>query len=247
MDIAETAATVLEKGAAEAGKNVGRRERNICLWSGSSLAVYGVSSLLRKNYWRGAAMTAVGSYLLYRGKTGRCSLYGLLGVSTNGEEEERGPIKESVTVDRPRGEVYRFWRNLENLPRFMKYLESVTPAGMNRYHWIAETPGKKRLEWDSEITEERENEFIRWRSVPGSQVETEGQVTFAQAPDGMGTEVTLEMTYHPPGEAESSMGKLFHFVTSRFVRKELKRFKKLVEKEKGVEGAFETRPPATSL
>lgn len=247
MDLSETAATVLEKGAAEAGKNVGQRERNVCLWSGSSLAVYGLSSLLRKNYWRGAAMAAAGGYLLYRGKTGKCSLYSLLGVSTNGEEKKGDAIKESITVDRPRGEVYRFWRNLENLPRFMKYLESVTPAGMNRYHWIAEPPGKKRLEWDSEITEERENEFIRWRSVPGSQVETEGQVTFAQAPDGMGTEVTLEMTYQPAGAAASSIGKVFQFVTARLVRRELKRFKKVMEKEKGAGGTFETRPAATSL
>ncbi len=214
----------------ESGINVGPKERSASLLSGASLAAYGINNLLRKNYVRGALMAAAGGYLVYRGQTGRCQLYRALGVNTNGKSEVGVELEEKIKVDRPREEVYHYWRNLEHMPRFMKHIQSVTAAGENRYHWVAETPGKIRIEWDSEVTEDRPNELIRWRSIPGSQVHNEGQVTFRQEPGEYGTEVILEMTYHPPGgTAGSSIAQMFNFVTSRFLRKELKRFKKLME------------------
>jgi uncharacterized membrane protein len=231
--------------ASEKTMNVGSGERTASMLGGAGLAAYGISQLISRRFLRGAVLAAAGGMMLYRGKTGYCSLYEALGINRATAGEDGIDIRESVTVDRPRAEVYQYWRNLENLPNFMKYVESVTPTGGNRYHWIAETPAEIRVEWDSEVTEERENELISWRSVPGSQVHHEGQVRFG---DGGGdtTEVTVEMTYHPPKGVSAALSRMFNFVTAGHVRKELNRFKKLMEpKDKKMKGGkFEDRPAA---
>ena len=223
-----------EKPEREAGRkaevNVGPKERSTSLLGGASLALYGITHLLRRNYIRDIAMTVAGGMLVYRGQTGHCSLYHALGINTDGVTEGGVDLQESIRVNRPREEVYHYWRNLEHLPRFMTHLVSVTSQGENRSHWVAETPGKIRVEWDAEITEDRPNELIRWRSLPGSQVYNAGKVEFRQEPGDYGTEIFLDMSYQPPGgAAASSMAQMFNFVTSRFLRKELKRFKKVME------------------
>ena len=227
----------------EKSMNVGPGERTASMLGGAGLAAYGISQLFGKRFLRGTVLTVAGGMMLYRGKTGHCGLYEALGINRAADGGSGMDITESVTVDRPRPEVYRYWRNLENLPNFMKYVESVTPTGGNRYHWVAETPGEIRVEWDSEVTEERENELISWRSVPGSQVHHEGQVKFEDAV-GDTTEVTVEMTYHPPEGVSASLSRMFNFVTAGHVRKELKRFRKIMEgkEEKMKPGKFEDRP-----
>lgn len=233
-----TATGMPQEGGNGEEKNVGRLERNASMVGGASLAAYGVSQLLGKHYVRGTALALAGSYLVYRGKTGRCRLYDLLGVSTVPSGEPGVKIEEAIRVDRPREEVYRYWRNLENLPRFMKYLESVTSIGPKRYHWTVATPARAKIEWDADVTEERENEMLAWRSVPDSQVNSEGRVRFEDAPEG-GTELKLEMTYYPPGgETGISVARLLNFITSRLVRRELERFKKMIEREEGRGGSF---------
>lgn len=211
--------------------NVGPGERAASMFGGAGLTAYGISQLLRKRYLRGTAMAVAGGLMLYRGKTGHCSLYQALGVNRGGNGGAAQSIEESVTVDRPRAEAYRYWRNLENLPSFMRYIESVTPLGGKQYHWVAETPGKVRVEWDSEITEDRENELIAWRSVPGSQVHHEGRVRFEEG-GAESTQVIVEMTYHPPDGVSASLSRMFNFVTAGHIRKELKRFRKLLEKKR---------------
>ena len=86
--------------------------------------------------------------------------------------------KRSITVRRPVEEVYEFWRNFENLPRFMRHLESVTVTGERRSHWVAKAPAGNTVEWDAEMTEDRPNELIAWRSLENADVYNEGTVQF---------------------------------------------------------------------
>jgi uncharacterized membrane protein len=110
------------------------------------------------------------------------------------------PIRKSVTVSRPVDEVYGFWRNFENLPRFMKHLDSVRRTGGGRSHWKARTPADvAAVEWDVEIIQDRTNELIAWRTVGISEITGTGRVAFIVAPGGRGTEVHAELEYSPPG------------------------------------------------
>ena len=139
-------------------------------------------------------------------------------------------VKKSVTVNCPREDVYQFWRDLENLPRFMLHLESVKTAGDRRSHWIAKAPAGKTVEWDAEIIEERPNELIAWRSLAGSDVRNEGAVRFTQAPGDRGTEVHVELQYDAPaGRAGATIAKLFGEEPSQQIRDDLRRFKQVME------------------
>jgi uncharacterized membrane protein len=138
--------------------------------------------------------------------------------------------KSAVTVGRPVTEVYGFWRDFENLPRFMTHLESVEVQGDGRSHWVAIGPAGVRLEWDAETVEDRPNELISWRSLPGAQVDTAGSVRFKEAPKGQGTEVLVEMRYDPPGGViGASIAKLFGESGQEVVTRDLHAFKNVLE------------------
>jgi uncharacterized membrane protein len=107
--------------------------------------------------------------------------------------------RNAITINRPAEELYRYWRELPNLPKFVTHLESVEVTGERRSHWRAKAAGWKTVEWEAEITEDRPNELIAWQSIPGSQVETAGWIRFEPAPGGRGTEVHVELYYRPPG------------------------------------------------
>ena len=108
-------------------------------------------------------------------------------------------VDQAVTVDKPQEELYRFWRNLENLPKFMKNLHSVTEIDNKHSHWVAKGPGGTSMQWKAEIISEQENERIGWRSLPGADVANAGSVHFKPAPGGRGTLVSVELQYDPPG------------------------------------------------
>lgn len=139
-------------------------------------------------------------------------------------------VKTAITVGRPIAEVYGFWRNFENLPRFMTHLESVQVLGGGRSHWTALGPGGVHLEWDAETVEDRTNELISWRSLPGGQVETAGYVRFRPAPGDRGTEIVVEMTYDPPGGVVgAAIAKLFGESGQEVVTRDLRAFKNVME------------------
>lgn len=138
--------------------------------------------------------------------------------------------KASFAIDCSPETAYNFWHDIQNLPRFMQYLESVKVTGENRSEWKALGPLGVKLQWTAEITEDRENERISWRSVPGSQVETSGSVEFLPGANGRGTLATARVEYVLPGGAAvkafaSIMGKDPQFT----VREDLRRFKALIE------------------
>ena len=145
---------------------------------------------------------------------------------------DRGIIrtKRSVTVNRPVEEVYEFWRNFENLPQFMRHLESVTVTSEKVSHWVAKAPAGKSVEWDAELTEDRPNELIAWKSLPGSSVYNAGEVQFARAPGDRGTELRVTIEYDPPfGKLGSKIAMLWREEPGQQVADDLRHFKQVME------------------
>jgi uncharacterized membrane protein len=138
--------------------------------------------------------------------------------------------KRSITIRRPVAEVYAYWRDFANLPRFMRHLESVTVTGEGLSHWVARAPAGKTVEWDAETTEDVPNERIAWRSLPGSDVHNAGVVRFAAAPGGRGTEVRVELEYDPPfGKLGSKVAMLWREEPGQQVQDDLRHLKQVME------------------
>jgi uncharacterized membrane protein len=145
---------------------------------------------------------------------------------------ERGIVcaHRSITIAAPVEEVYAFWRDFENLPRFMRHLESVEVVDARRSRWIAKAPAGKSVEWDAEIVEERENELIAWRSLPGGDVFNAGVVRFQPAPAERGTEVRVALEYRPPfGKLGSKIAMLWREEPRQQIADDLRRLKQVLE------------------
>ncbi|MGB7923327.1 MAG: SRPBCC family protein, partial [Pyrinomonadaceae bacterium] len=139
-------------------------------------------------------------------------------------------VKKSIAINRSPEELYSFWRDFENLPRFMNHLESVRTTGEGRSHWVAKAPAGTTVEWDAEITEDRPNELIAWRSLEGSDVANSGSVRFERATGGRGTFVRVEIDYDPPGGViGAGIAKLFGEEPEQQVGADLRRFKQVME------------------
>jgi uncharacterized membrane protein len=158
----------------------------------------------------------------------------LSGDGSNGSEGAKTSrqieVVEAITINRPRNEVYGFWRNFENFPRFMAHLESVERIDERRSRWKAKAPAGAAVEWEAEITEDRPNELIGWRSLPESEVPNSGQVRFRDAPGNRGTEVIVELKYQPPGgRIAALLAKLFGEEPGQQVKSDLRRLKQVME------------------
>lgn len=200
-------------------------ERIASAIGGGAVALYG----LTRGSLPGAAMAALGSApLLYRAVTGqRPTLKALTGNATQAERAIQ--VERALTIDKPAAELYAFYRDFARLPQFMTHLESVTTSGegARRSHWVAKAPLGQTVQWDADITEERENEFIAWRSLPGADVDNRGSVTFEPAPGGRGTVVRVSFDYNPP--AGAAVARLFGEEPNQQVLDDLRRFKQLME------------------
>lgn len=143
--------------------------------------------------------------------------------------KRRIKVKKAITVNRSPKEAYSLWRNFENLPRFMAHLDSVRMMDGRRWYWRAKAPLGATVEWVAEITEDRPDELISWRSLEGADVANAGQVRFVSAPGG-GAEVHVELYYDPPGGVVgATFAKLFGEEPSAQVDGDLRRFKQLLE------------------
>ena len=148
------------------------------------------------------------------------------------EGADKGIIrtKRSLTVNKSPEECYAFWHNFENLPQFMRHLESVTVTGDRRSHWKAKAPAGASVEWDAETTDDRPNELIAWRSTEDADVYNAGRVRFERAPGGRGTEVRIELEYKPPlGKLGSKVAMLFREEPGQQVMDDLRHFKQVME------------------
>jgi len=149
------------------------------------------------------------------------------GIQTRGGEM---PVVVTLIVNRSREELYKAWRNLTNLPRWMKHLRSVEEQGERRSHWVASGPAGSTVEWDAEITEDRANEIIAWRSVEGSDLDHRGVVKFEPVAGNRGTMVTVEMRYAPPGGTlGSAVAAWFGKDLPLSIKMDLRRFKQVME------------------
>jgi uncharacterized membrane protein len=176
------------------------------------------------------ALAAGGGMLLYRGVTGHCKAYDSLGLNSVSNEGAGVEVEASMMVNKPVAEVYRFYRNLENHPRFVTHLKSVHATDQNRSHWVARGPLQKSIEWDAEITEERENHVLAWRSLPGADVDNAGTVRFRELPGERGTEIHVSLEYHPPGGGVGvALAKLFKTISTQRLKEDLRHFKQLLE------------------
>ncbi len=160
-------------------------------------------------------------------------------------------VTSVITVNRPAEELYRFWHDFENLPRFMDHLESVQATGDGRSHWKAKAPAGQSVEWDAEVIEDHPNELIAWRSLDGTGVNNAGSVRFNAAPGDRGTEVRVELRYDPPGGAlGGAVARLFGEEPGQQVRDDLRRFKQVVEtgettvSDASIKGGGPAQPPA---
>lgn len=146
------------------------------------------------------------------------------------DDADRAIRVHTITVNNSPDEVYRFWRDFENLPRFMSHLESVRITGERRSHWVAKAPAGTSVEWDAEITKDVPGQMIAWRSVEGADVENSGVVRFDSAPGGRGTEVRVELIYNPPGGLlGAGVAKLFGEEPGTQIKGDLYRFKQVME------------------
>jgi len=227
--------------------NVSNPERWISVIGGIALAAYG----LARRSIPGVLLAGIGGILAWRGATGRCPLYGALGISTADEKDEdrnvsvsygRGiRVEESVTVNSSPEELYHFWRNFENLPRIMSHLQSVKVLDDKRSHWVAKGPIGTDAEWDAEIINEIPNELIGWRSVDGANVHNAGSVHFTRSGGNRGTDVKVVLRYDPPaGALGAAIAKLFGEDPARQVQEDLRAFAlKYSDRERGRGTSFE--------
>lgn len=188
-----------------------------------------VALAARERSWRTLGIAAAGAPLIYRGATGRWPVPEAISQRAS-DAVAPVPIETAVTIGRPAGELYSFWRQLENLPRFMKNIDSVTRIDERRSHWVGKSPLGLKLEWDAEILEEREGQLLSWCSLPGSEVQNAGTVFFDPATGGRGTVVRASLDYQVPGHLlGQAVGKMLSGTTQQQVKEDLKRFKELME------------------
>jgi len=227
--------------------NVGRMERWLSLVAGGALIAYAIK---RRGTARQPAALA-GAVLMHRGATGHCYAYQALGITHapdvrafdrgTGIIADRGSdtrrrlggrrgihVDESVTINRPIAEVYRFWRNFENLPRFMNHLQAVSAREEGISHWVAKGPAGTTVEWDARIINDVDNKLIGWQSLEGSTVATAGSVNFDET--DRGTVVRVRLQYNPPaGKLGSAVAWLFGEEPGLQIHDDLRRFKALLE------------------
>jgi len=223
--------------------NVGKNERIASAIGGGALALYG----LTRRSWGGLALALLGGSLIYRGATGHCGICEAMGRNTAAGETESEHnaqstaidsstadgglwVEKSVTINKSPAELYHFWHNFENLPRFMEHLEAVQVLDAKRSHWVAKAPAGRTVEWDAEITQDEENALIAWRSLDNADVSNTGSVRFQPLPGGRGTEVDILVRYNPPGGVLGALvAKMFGEEPAQQIGDDLRRFKQLME------------------
>jgi uncharacterized membrane protein len=198
----------------------------------AGLVGYGVS----RRSAGGWCMAAAAAPLVYRGVAGHWpgGFEGFVRPSGDTREALGGSrgvnVRESIRLENPVDEVYRFWARLENLPRFMSHLVSVADLGGGRSHWVARGPAGVTVEWDAEIINQLTTRVLAWRSLPGGDVTSAGSVTFEPARAERGTQVTVSLQYAPPaGPLGRAVATLFGREPSQTIREDLRTLKQMLE------------------
>lgn len=225
-------ATLRSLGEPGRAVNVGDAERLASNVGGGVLVAAGL--------WRGGlaglALAGLGGLLVYRGTSGNCPLYQALGTDTAHEHDPYGVdalagvrVEQATTINKPAQELYDFWRDHANLPKFIPHIESVTTPDGAHSHWTMSTPLGMTLEWDAAIHTDEPGRMFSWAST-GGQLATAGSVHFEPAPGGRGTVVRLNQKYDPPlGQIGVGLAKLLGMSPASLTRETLRRFRQLTE------------------
>lgn len=151
-------------------------------------------------------------------------------------------VGRTVTINKPRAELYAYWRDFSKLPSFMDNVEQVELLDDRRSRWVVRAPGEGTVEWIAAITEEKEGEYIAWASEAGADVPNSGRIDFRDASGGRGTVVTATILYDPPaGVIGKAIAKLFQREPAIQARRDLRRFKQLMETGEIATGARSRR------
>ena len=242
-DMQDREQVVADTGLADRGRsrqqrlgstiNVSQPERAASAVAGASL----LALCLKQRSLGGALLGLAGTALLYRGVSGHCHAYQALGVNTASADQQSDSgagqaagVQRSITIGKSADELYRFWREPQNLQRIMAHFADVTARNDTQTHWAVHTPFGGALEWDSEIVEERPGAAIRWRSLPAAAIRSEGWLEFRPAPGDRGTIATLHMRFQPPlGVIGGAVMKALKLIPGTVSLVALQRFKALVE------------------
>ncbi|MEO7976033.1 SRPBCC family protein [Flavobacterium sp.] len=204
-------------------KNVSTLERIAMITSGGYLLYKGLSQ-------ENKSVTKIGSggAMLLRGISGYCPVYDAVDHLKN-DKSSNVNIRVNSFIEKPINEVYNFWRDFENLPKFMTHLESVRPLSYTTSKWTAKGPaGIGKLSWKAEIIKDEKDRLISWNSLPDSLIKNAGKVVFR--PSGNGTEIIVTISYHAPlGVAGESAAKLLNPYFEKLVREDLINFKTYLE------------------
>lgn len=215
--------------------NLGHTERRISTVAGSVLALMG----LTRGSLGGLAMAGLGGALLFRGISGYCPANAAAGRDTSDpaapeDYYNRGiHVERTLYIRRSQEDLYKFWRQFENLAGFMKHVKEVHKLDDTRSHWIVTGPGNIDVEWDAEIINDVPNELIAWRSIEGAQVDNSGSVRFLPVGDGQ-TEVRVVIEYIPPaGVFGKWFASMFGQAPEQTIHEDLQRFKTMMETSSG--------------
>jgi uncharacterized membrane protein len=220
---------------ARSRQNISEMERLLSMGAGAGLVAIG----LMRGRFKGLLLGGLGGALIWRGYSGHCQCYEALGISsamhnpvTAVPAQHGDKVEKKILIYCSPETLYRFWRQLENLPRIMTNLKEVKQLDSQRSHWVAKGPLSTKIEWNAEIHNERANELIAWRSLPGSDIDTAGSIHFRPAHEPGSAEVTLSMKYNPPaGKIGARVAGWLGQGLEQKLDMDLRRFKLMMESE----------------
>lgn len=203
--------------------NVSALERVLMVTSGAYLLY---SALSKEN--KSIAQAGAGGAMLLRGISGYCPVYDAADHLMN-DKASNVNIRVASVIDKPVGEVYNFWRNLENLPKFMNHLDSVRTISSTISEWTAKGPaGIGKISWNAEIVRDEKNQLLSWNSIEGSSIKNSGKVVFKSK--GRATEIDVAISYHAPlGIAGERAAKLLNPYFEKMVKDDISNLKVYLE------------------
>ena len=192
---------------------------------GGALAAFGI----RRGGWVGYGLALAGLGVMQQAFSGKPAIAQWAGFGAD-HDSRAVTVTHTVTINKPAEDLYRFWRNFANLPRFMNHIERVDIIDDRRSHWVAKAPAGLRVEWEAEVTDEQEGRRIAWRAMENADVPNWGHVEFRPAPGGRGTEVHAVIRYEPPaGALGRAVARILGEEPQVQMREDLNRFKRLME------------------
>jgi len=227
-------------GGRRGGRNRGgqsRGEGSGTAYQVAPLVVGGLMAALglRRGGWLGYGIALAGLGVMQQSMSGRADVYEWVGMGHRADHDSRAvTASHSVTINRGAEDLYSFWRDFSNLPRFMQHLEKIDIIDDRHSRWTANAPAGLKVSWEAEVTDDQPNRRIAWRSLDGADVPNWGHVEFRPAPGGRGTEVHAVIRYEPPaGMLGRAVAKLLGREPQMQMRQDLDRFKRAMETGEG--------------